>query len=105
MSARTTPATLTPCLLAAAPELGVLRITNLALQQLSLLLYAEHPTLLMDDGPRHRDPPSLREARSLLTGISGLMRRLTRYERVVVAALIPDARDGDGDGDQADLPF
>ncbi len=94
------PIALTPRLLASAPELGVLRVADLALQQLALLLYAEHETLGIGDfpdEPRNGEPPTLRAARSLLTGISTATGRIRRYEEAVLHVLQPRAAPQDAD--------
>jgi hypothetical protein len=88
-----------PELLAQAPEMAVLHLLDEALEVACFALFAEHPSLLMDDA-RRDDPPTLRLAERLIRRATTMSRELRRYAAAVDDALRPPASD-----DVPDLPF
>jgi hypothetical protein len=88
-----------PELLLQAPEMAVLRVLDEALEAACFALFAEHPSLVMDDA-RRDDPPTLRLAERLIRRATTMSRELRRYAAAIDDALRPPAPD-----DGSDLPF
>ena len=74
-------------LLAAAPELATLALLDHALAVCTASLLAQHPTLGHDLRP-DPEPPSLREARRLLSAAQRFQIAITRYRRAVLHPLL-----------------
>ncbi len=68
-----------------ARELVEARLTLAVLEAMTLALQIEHPTL--DDFPEPNEPPSLRDARSVVHRAGGLRLAIRRYIRAVRDAL------------------
>jgi hypothetical protein len=88
-----------PELLVQAPEMAILRVLHEALEAACFALFAEHPSLVMED-TRRTDPPTLRLAQRLIRRAALLDRDLRRYAAAVDDALRPPASD-----DLPDIPF
>ena len=85
--------------LAQAPEMAILRVLDEALDAACFALFAEHPSLVMEDTHRS-DPPTLRLAGQLIRRAAAMSRELRRYAAAVDDALRPPASD-----DLQDIPF
>jgi hypothetical protein len=88
-----------PELLVHAPEMAVLRVLDEALEAACFALFAEHPSLVMEEACRD-DPPTLRLAERLIRRAAAMSRELRRYATAVDDALRTPASD-----DLPDLPF
>lgn len=82
-----TPRTLCPADLIAAPELASLAIVEHALHSALIALVAAHPTLV--DLADLDEPSSLRLARRLIAATAALERVLDRYRAAVYDAFQP----------------
>lgn len=81
-------------LLAAAPELATLALLETALTVCTTALLAEHPTL-DHDLRTEPEPPSLREARRLITVAHRLRDAVARYRSAVLDCLVTTQPDTD----------
>jgi len=81
-----------------APEMAILRVLDETLDAACFALFAEHPSLVMED-PHRDDPPTLRLAHRLIRRAALLSRDLHRYAAAIDDALRPS------DSDDLDLPF
>jgi hypothetical protein len=83
-----TQSPLDPRTLARAPELATLAALEKLLFVAMRALLAEHESLCDEDVPhRGTEPPTLREARRLLSRVHPLQNAITRYQRAVLAEL------------------
>ena len=81
-----------------APEMAILRVLDETLDTACYALFAEHPSLVMEEA--HRDAsPTLRLAHRLIRRAALLSRDLHRYAAAIDDALRPAA------SDDLDLPF
>jgi hypothetical protein len=81
-----------------APEMAILRVLDETLDAACFALFAEHPSLVMEDA-RRDDPLTLRLAHGLIRRAALLSRDLHRYAAAIDDALRP------ADSDDLDLPF
>lgn len=81
-----------------APEMAILRVLDETLDAACFALFAEHPSLVMEDA-RRDDPPTLRLAQRLIRRAALLSRDVHRY-----AAALDDALRRP-ESDDPDLPF
>lgn len=81
-----------------APEMAVLRVLDETLDAACFALFAEHPSLVLEDARRH-DPPTLRLAQRLVRRAALMSRDLQRYAAAVDDALRP------AESNDLDLPF
>lgn len=81
-------------LLTAAPELATLALLETALTVCTAALLAEHPTLGHELYP-DPEPPSLREARRLISAAYRLRANISRYRDAVIDSLVAPNHDTD----------
>jgi hypothetical protein len=88
------PPSFDPRLLTAAPELATLALLETTLTICTAALLAEHPTL-GHDLRADPEPPSLREARRLITAAHRLRSTVARYRDAVIDSLVTPQHDAD----------